>query len=143
MTQQAVLHQLVAFYQTLDSSRLSMLAQIYHPDVCLSDPVGNHQGLAVVQQYFDSLLTNMRYCRFVVTQVREFETDALLLWRMEYAHPSLQRGADQTLEGSSYLQFRDDKVAFQRDYYDMGAMLYEKLPLLGTLIGLVKKRLQP
>ncbi|MEN5016201.1 nuclear transport factor 2 family protein [Erwinia sp. Eh17-17] len=143
MSQQVALQQLVTFYQTLDSDRLAMLAQIYHPDVRLSDPVGEHQGLAVVEQYFASLLQNMRYCRFDVTLTREFDSDALLLWRMEYAHPSLQRGADQTLDGSSYLQFRDDKVVFQRDYYDMGAMLYEKLPLLGSVIGLVKKRLQP
>ncbi|MTD26713.1 nuclear transport factor 2 family protein [Erwinia sorbitola] len=143
MTQQVALQQLVTFYQTLNSDRLSMLAQIYHTDICLSDPVGEHRGLAVVENYFASLLKNMRYCRFVVTLTREFETDALLLWRMEYAHPSLQRGADQTLEGSSYLQFRDNKVAFQRDYYDMGAMLYEKLPLLGSAINLIKKRLQP
>lgn len=143
MTQQSVLQQLVTFYQTLDSTRLTMLAEIYHPDVRLSDPVGEHQGLAVVEQYFASLLKNMRYCRFVVTLTREFDSDALLLWRMEYAHPSLQGGADQTLEGSSYLQFREGKVVFQRDYYDMGAMLYEKLPLLGSVIGLVKKRLQP
>lgn len=143
MTQQIVLQQLVTFYQTLDSTRLTMLAEIYHPDVRLSDPVGEHQGLAVVEQYFASLLKNMRYCRFVVTLTREFDSDALLLWRMEYAYPSLQGGADQTLEGSSYLQFREGKVVFQRDYYDMGAMLYEKLPLLGSVIGLVKKRLQP
>ncbi|AXU95822.1 MAG TPA: nuclear transport factor 2 family protein [Erwinia persicina] len=143
MTQQIALQQLVTFYQTLDSTRLTMLAEIYHPDVRLSDPVGEHQGLAVVEQYFASLLKNMRYCRFVVTLTREFDSDALLLWRMEYAHPSLQGGADQTLEGSSYLQFREGKVVFQRDYYDMGAMLYEKLPLLGSVIGLVKKRLQP
>lgn len=142
MTQQVALQQLVAFYQTLDNGRLTRLAQIYHPQVCLSDPVGEHHGLAVVEQYFASLLKNMRYCRFVVTQARQFDTDALLLWRMEYAHPSLQRGADQTLEGSSYLQFRDNKVIFQRDYYDMGAMLYEKLPLLGKVIGMIKKRLQ-
>lgn len=143
MTQQAALKQLVAFYQQLETSRLSMLADIYHPQIRLCDPIGEHQGLAVVEGYFAALLKNMRYCRFEVTLTREFDADALLLWRMEYAHPALQGGAHQTLEGSSYLQLRDGKVFFQRDYYDMGAMLYEKLPLLGTIVRRVKKRLQP
>ncbi|WP_168426591.1 nuclear transport factor 2 family protein [Erwinia amylovora] len=143
MTQQAALKQQVAFYQRLDASQLSMLAAIYHPDIRLCDPVGEHQGLAVVERYFAALLKNMRYCRFVVTLTREFDDDALLLWRMEYAHPRLQGGADQTLEGSSYLQLRDGKVVFQRDYYDMGAMIYEKLPLVGAAVRLVRKRLQP
>ncbi|CCG86711.1 nuclear transport factor 2 family protein [Erwinia piriflorinigrans] len=143
MTQQAALNQLVSFYQQLDTSRLPMLANIYHPHIRLCDPVGEHQGLDVVEDYFAALLKNMRYCRFVVTLTREFDADALLLWRMEYAHPALQGGAAQTLEGSSYLQLQDGKVIFQRDYYDMGAMLYEKLPLLGTIVRRVKKRLQP
>lgn len=142
MTQQATLNQLVAFYETLDSSSLAQLAEIYHEDSRLVDPVGEHHGRVVIERYFAELLKNLRYCRFVVTLVREFEHDAILLWRMEYAHPALQRGADQTLEGSSYLRFRADKIEFQRDYYDMGAMLYEKLPLLGTLLSRIKKRLQ-
>lgn len=143
MNRQSTLDQLIDFYQSLDDGRLARLADIYHPDVCLHDPVGQHQGLPVVERYFAGLLKNMRYCRFEVTFSRLFEQEALLLWRMDYAHPALQRGADQTLDGSSFLQFRADKILYQRDYYDMGAMLYDKLPLLGTLTGLVKKRLRP
>lgn len=143
MTHQVVLNQLVTFYQQLDSSQLPKLTEIYHADIRLCDPVGEHHGLPVIQRYFTDLLKNMRYCRFNVTLTREFDDEALLLWRMEYAHPALQRGADQQLEGSSYLQFRDGKVVFQRDYYDMGAMLYEKLPLLGAVVRRVKGRLRP
>lgn len=143
MTQQETLARLVAFYQTLEASKLNQLADIYHSDICLADPVGEHRGLPVVSDYFSSLLKNLRYCRFDVSQTHHFENNALLIWRMFYAHPSLQGGAEQTLEGSSYIQFRDDKISFQRDYYDMGAMLYEKIPVLGSVIRQLKKRLQP
>lgn len=141
--QHAALNQLVAFYQRLDASQLSMLAEIYHPDIRLIDPVAEHQGIVVVERYFSALLKNLRHCRFEMTLIRELGDDALLLWRMEYAHPRLQGGADQTLQGSSYLKMRDGKVIFQRDYYDMGAMLYEKLPLLGPVVRLIKRRLRP
>jgi hypothetical protein len=35
----------------------------------------------------------------------------------------------------------DGKVIFQQDYYDAGAFLYEKLPILGGEIRFIKKRL--
>ncbi|MGB9097011.1 nuclear transport factor 2 family protein [Erwinia sp.] len=143
MTQQETLARLVAFYQTLETSKLSQLQDIYHSDICLADPVGEHRGLTVVENYFSSLLKNLRYCRFEVSRTHHFDDNALLIWRMIYAHPSLQRGAEQSLEGSSYLQFRDDKISYQRDYYDMGAMLYEKIPVLGAVIKQLKKRLKP
>ncbi|WP_233268311.1 nuclear transport factor 2 family protein [Pantoea sp. BAV 3049] len=120
----------MAFYQTLDLSQ-QQLAEIYHDDVCLADPVGEHNSLPVVENYFASLLKNLHYCRFEVPESHLPDGAALLIWQMIYAHPALQRGAKQQLSGSSYLQFRDDKISFQRDYYDMGAMLYEKIPVLG------------
>lgn len=141
--QQATLDRLVSFYRSLDARPLSELAEIYHPEICLRDPVGTHQGLPQLEHYFASLLKNLRYCRFEVSRTHHFDDNALLIWRMIYAHPSLQRGAEQSLEGSSYLQFRDDKISYQRDYYDMGAMLYEKIPVLGAVIKQLKKRLKP
>lgn len=141
--QQATLDRLVSFYQSLDARPLSELAEIYHPEICLRDPVGQHQGLPQLEHYFSGLMKNLRYCRFDVTLARQFDDDALLLWRMNFAHPALQRGAAQQLEGSSYLQFTDDKIHFQQDYYDLGAMLYDKLPLLGAVTGLIKRRLRP
>jgi hypothetical protein len=42
----------------------------------------------------------------------------------------------------SYLQFdKAGKVRYHRDYFDLGAMLYEHLPLLGSLVKTIKRRL--
>lgn len=141
--QQVTLNSLAAFYQNMQPEQLNQLAEIYHQDILLVDPVGQHHGLEALERYFSSLLKNLRYCRFEVTHQHYFDQCALLLWRMEYAHPSLQKGAPQSLEGSSYLTFRQERVNFQRDYYDLGAMLYEKVPLLGGVIRALKMRLKP
>ncbi|WHI49643.1 hypothetical protein P3339_14310 [Microbulbifer sp. MLAF003] len=34
-----------------------------------------------------------------------------------------------------------DKVFYHEDFYDMGAMVYEQVPLLGSLIRKIKSRL--
>lgn len=141
LAQQATLVNLVAFYQNMQSEPLSQLADLYHQDTLLLDPLGQHHGLDALQRYFSALLKNLRYCRFHITHQHQFDHSAILLWRMEYAHPALQKGAAQTLEGSSYLTFRNNRIIFQRDYYDLGEMLYEKVPLLGGAIRALKRRL--
>ena len=45
------------------------------------------------------------------------------------------------LPGVSYLTFEDGKIREQRDYYDLGAMLYEHVPLVGYVIDKIKQRL--
>ncbi|MFC0141683.1 nuclear transport factor 2 family protein [Erwinia mallotivora] len=143
MTQQATLERLVTLYQQLDKIDLSQLAEVYHDDICLIDPVAEHTRLHVVEHYFASLLKNLHYCRFEVSECHLFNGTALLIWQMIYAHPALQRGSEQHLSGSSHLRFHDEKIIYQRDYYDMGTMLYEKIPVLGSVIRQLKKRLQP
>jgi hypothetical protein len=39
------------------------------------------------------------------------------------------------------LRTRNGKIYYHRDYFDMGAMLYEHLPLLGRIIQRLKHRL--
>jgi hypothetical protein len=44
--------------------------------------------------------------------------------------------------GISLVRFdHEGKVIFQQDYYDAGAFLYEKIPILGSEIRFIKKRM--
>ncbi|EOS96462.1 nuclear transport factor 2 family protein [Erwinia tracheiphila] len=143
MNQQATLNKLVSFYQSLDNVSLHQLVDIYHDDIVLVDPIAEHNGLQVVETYFALLLKNLHYCRFEVNECHLYNGTALLIWQMIYAHPALQRGKALQVAGSSHLRFGGDKIIFQRDYYDMGAMLYEKIPVLSAVIRQLKKRLRP
>ena len=42
---------------------------------------------------------------------------------------------------ASYLKTRNGKIYYHRDYFDMGAMVYEQLPLLGRIVRKIKQRL--
>lgn len=47
-----------------------------------------------------------------------------------------------TVEGATRLEFDETgKVCLHRDYFDLGAMLYEQLPLLGAVVRTIKGRL--
>ncbi len=61
---------------------------------------------------------------------------------MTFSHPRLRGSAPVTVEGATRLEFDETgKVCLHRDYFDLGAMLYEQLPLLGSVVRTIKGRL--
>ena len=67
---------------------------------------------------------------------------AYVQWRMVMRHPRLRKGSPVTVEGLSRLEFdAEEKVKLHRDYFDLGEMLYENLPLIGMVVTSIKKRL--
>ena len=50
-----------------------------------------------------------------------------------------QRGQDQVIRGASQLVFDElGRITLHRDYWDAAEELYEKLPLLGSLMRWLK-----
>jgi len=139
---QKTLAQLAEVYRQLDQSSLPQLAQIYHPKVVFIDPVGQHDGIAALEGYFRQLLKSVNDCRFDIQQTLISGDEATLVWRMAYSHPSLKKGETLYLDGISYLKLAEGQVIYQRDYYDLGAMLYEHIPLLGRAVKALKARLK-
>ena len=60
---------------------------------------------------------------------------------MSFSNPRLNGGEIIHVDGSSVLSIRDDLVEYQRDYYDMGAMVYEQLPILGSVVRYIRGRM--
>ncbi len=130
-----------AFYQTLDMDSLQGLGQIYDPRVTFVDPIGVHQGLLALDAYFRKLLSGSEHCSFVIGKQRFGESEAFVNWTMSFSSPRLNGGEIIDVDGSSVLSIRDDLVEHQRDYYDMGAMVYEQLPILGSLVRYIRGRM--
>ena len=49
-------------------------------------------------------------------------------------------GKPISVQGTSHIRFTD-KVYFHQDYFDGGALLYEHVPVLGSIIQQLKKRM--
>ncbi|MEM1143961.1 MAG: nuclear transport factor 2 family protein [Pseudomonadota bacterium] len=129
------------FYQTLDTDSLQGLGQIYHPRVTFADPVAVHQGLPSLDAYFRKLLRGCEQCSFVINTQRFDDSEAFVNWTMSFSSPRLNRGETINVDGSSVLSIRDGLVKHQSDYYDMGAMIYEQLPILGPVVRYIRRRM--
>lgn len=132
---------LTQFYADINMESVEQLDQIYGSKVEFVDPVRRHQGLASLKNYFANLLGNVTHCRFDIQSIDSVDDRMYIVWSMHYGHPRVASGHPLSLQGTSFLKIDGGKVVFQQDYYDMGAMLYEHLPIVGFVVQKLKDRL--
>ncbi len=130
----------IKVYQNLNTNNLHTLEQTYHQDIEFQDPMHHLKGFNSLHVYFSHLYENLLSCHFDVSNTVVDNEQAVLFWTMTFEHPSLNKGKAITVEGNSLLKQRDGKVIYHRDQLDLGAMLYEHIPLLGRVIKTIKSR---
>lgn len=128
-------------YQSLNPEDLFEVGTLYAPDICFEDPTHGIQGKAALMKYFAKMFRNLRNCEFKFHQSITNGTDIFLSWTMLLSHPTIKKGQTIRIEGASYLKTRHGKIYYHRDYFDMGALLYEHLPIMGRVIHYLKERL--
>jgi len=131
----------VATFENLDPTNIATLRQIYTEDVCFEDPAHGIQGLETLVSCFEALYQNLDSCQFKFHKKVASSEDIFLSWTLLFRHKKIRQGEVIRVEGASYLKTRDGKVFYHRDYFDLGAMVYENVPLLGGLIRLIRGRL--
>lgn len=137
---QPLLERFKSLYGDLVAADLALLDQVYDSDVIFKDPVHEVQGLVSVQDYMSAVCQDLDYCQFEYLDQLVGDSTAYIKWVMHFRHPKLGKRLI-SVRGTTHLNF-DDKITFHEDIYDMGAMLYEHVPLLGATTRWLKRRLQ-
>lgn len=142
MRQAPDLEAFCAFFNKLDKACTNKLYKVYTDDVEFTDPLHHIEGREALERYFQNLYDNVTSCHFVFHERLQQGESSFVTWTLHLVHPRLDGGRDIEVEGCSYLRFAPDgRVARHRDYFDAGALLYERLPLLGGVIRRVKRQL--
>ncbi|MBT2772536.1 nuclear transport factor 2 family protein [Halomonas sp. ISL-60] len=142
MAEPAALEAFCAFFNKLDNTCTEKLYEVYTEDVVFSDPLHKIEGREALERYFLSMYENVKQCQFSYHTRQLQNNQAFVTWTMVFVHPKLAGGRTIEVEGCSALTFSEDgRVMRHRDYFDAGAMLYEHLPLMGSVIRWLKKRL--
>jgi ketosteroid isomerase-like protein len=128
------------FFRVLHEADLSRLRDFYSERIVFKDPVHEIRGLVELEDYFTSMCADLSDCRFEYLDELVNGNAAYVKWIMHFKHPKLGNRLI-SVRGVSHLQFSEGKIDFHEDFYDMGAMLYEQLPLLGNVTRWLKLRL--
>ena len=126
-------------FQELRSDTLGLLEEVYADDVEFEDPLHRVAGLDALTDYFARMYAGVESIRFEFGEVIESPGQAMLTWNMHLRHRRLRPGEELVLPGVSHIRF-GRKVHYHRDYFDAGALLYERLPVLGGIVRAIRRR---
>ena len=137
-----IVSQLKDAWSRFDLEALKVLEPLYSPTVIFVEPAGSIEGRDALFAYFRSSCQQLNYCYFEFDAEREFiESDsALLPWLMRFSHRRLNKGNEICVSGASLLRF-DKQIVEHRDWYDLGAAVYEHIPVIGGITKRIKRRI--
>lgn len=139
LDEQAALQAVVDFYETLSRDSVQSLGRIYTDDAFFKDPFNVVTGLPEIIGIFSHMFDQVDAPRFVVTQKMVNGRNAFMTWDFLFRMKRFDR-TEQCIRGATHLQFAEDgRICMHRDYWDAAEELYEKLPVLGSLMRWLKK----
>lgn len=139
MTHQADLARFIQAFEGLAEDKVGLLAELYTEDAFFKDPFNKVSGHAGIIGIFRHMYKRVSAPKFVVTCRILQDDQAFILWDFQFR--SKGGHACQYIHGSSHIKFgQDGKVSYHRDYWDVAEELYEKIPVLGTMMRFLKNR---
>lgn len=139
MNHEADLQRVVAFFETMTLETASQLGQVYAQDVAFKDPFNEVQGLPATTRLFTHMFKQVDGPRFVVKTRMVQGDDAFMTWDFLFRMHHFTK-EEQCIRGATHLRFNDQGlVVMHRDYWDAAEELYEKLPVLRSLMRVLKR----
>jgi steroid delta-isomerase len=129
-----------AYFESITPQSAARIDEIYTADAWFKDPFNEVRGAAAIRRIFEHMFEQVGSPRFVIREVVAQGSDAFMTW--DFLFRSRRLGdREQVVRGASHLKFADDgRIRYHRDYWDAAEELYEKLPLVGGLMRLLRRR---
>lgn len=128
------------YFETLSPASVERLGEFYTPDAHFKDPFNDVTGTPAIHRVFAGMFEQVDRPRFVITRSVCQGEDAFLAWDFLFSFKSDTR-REQIIQGATHIKFaQDGRVVLHRDYWDAAEELYEKLPVLGSLMRWLKRR---
>lgn len=140
MADDARVARLRTYFETLTPAAVDRLGDIYAPDARFKDPFNDVTGVPAIRAVFAGMYRQVDRPRFVITRTLCEGDEAFLAWEFHFCFRG-EGARERTIRGATHIQFTaDGRVALHRDYWDAAEELYEKLPVLGSLMRWLKRR---
>jgi steroid Delta-isomerase len=136
------LARVIACYERLTPDNVAQIEALYADGASFKDPFNEVRGRRAIRKIFEHMFRQVHAPRFVVHEAMAQGDTAFLTWTLHYRRKP-GTAVEQSIRGCTELRFdADGKVLLHRDYWDAAEELYERLPLLGTVLRAIKRRLR-
>lgn len=134
---------LTEFYHGITADNLRQKVEsLYTSSSVREDPIGSFEGRDRILAYYQSLFSGMSSLEVDVKDEFLSGDETIAVWQMRVKHEGL--GSEPVvIDGVSHLRVQGGRIVFQRDYFDLGAAVYEHVTLVGSIVRWVKGKLLP
>ena len=131
----------VPLFEQLSPAHVAQLDRYYAADSRFKDPFNEVQGVPAIRSIFTHMFATLRAPRFIVTGRVVQGHQAFLTWEFRFYFQRWNKQTEQCVLGASHLEFNSDGlVVLHRDYWDAAEELYEKLPVVGSLMRWLRRQ---
>lgn len=137
MTEEKISH----FFESLhQDTSVDAFRAIYDDDVVFKDPFNEVKGLEAVHEIFAHMYEDLDKPRFVITEYIGTQHAAYVKWDFIFTFKGEEK--ENSFEGVSRLEINKKyKVISHTDYWDAAEHIYEKIPLIGSLLRFIKRKI--
>ena len=140
MTRAEQVARIVRFYQTLSPASLDRLGEIYAASATFIDPFNEVAGIAAIRGIFSDMYAHLAEPRFEVLRSITEGDQCVLLWNFRFRRAG--SSDSQCIHGTSVLSLDEaGKILGHRDYWDPARELYEHIPVLGSVLRMIRRKL--
>ena len=136
-----VLRDYIALYEKLPTADLGQLERLVTPDVRFKDPFNDLHGIENLRAILTKTLEDVGEPSFTVDGIWRSEEEAtvILRWRFSGKVPVLK---SWQVVGLTHLGFAPDgRICSHVDYWDAAEGFYARLPVIGSILRWIAKRL--
>lgn len=126
------------YFTELKLEEVHALDEIYSDQVIFIDPIHRIEGIENLKSYFKKLNENLVEGSFRFTEEAIVGNTAYLQWEMNLKLKRPKKNVTAT--GISVLTV-EQKVIKHRDLFDAGELFYENVPVLGSVIRFLKRKI--
>jgi nuclear transport factor 2 (NTF2) superfamily protein len=137
---QALVVDFKRYYQQANTNSLARLERLYTDDVEFRNPVQTLHGRLALRRYLSGLYQRCEMMQFEYLHEFIEEDAASISWEMTCQYRHLNRGQVFKVRGMTLIRF-SDRIFYHEDCYDMGQALYRHIPLLGSALRLINRRI--
>ena len=131
------------FFKNLTKDKLELVTEFYHPQVKFIDPVETFDSAEKIKRYYEGMYKNVKTIKFDFSELHESGKTVVAVWTMTLETDKLNSGNPIKVDGNSVITFDDQgKAIYHRDYFDMGAFIYEHVPVVGFFVRKIKARMK-
>lgn len=131
------------FYEKLNKDSMHLVDEFYDPQIDFIDPIHSLKGSDKMKEYYANLYKNADDVQFEFKDFVQSGEKVVAVWKMTLKTEKINGGEPYSVDGNSVIHFgASGKAIYHRDYFDMGAFVYEKIPVVGFLVRKIKERMK-